>query len=314
MTKPFSLVKKYVMLYLNNNTVDIWAKLNENENSLVYSSLREFYHPIVTKGFAIKYVLEGCETYEIEGRKHILTDGKYLLSNLTQAGHVQIESNKPVVGFCVNIDTELIKEVVASTVRADTPFPDHTLSDFFTGSVFMDHHFNDKNTLLGKRIKLIVEAICQQKIVVEKQDREIFYFLAESLVQDQSKTFKQLQNIPLKYNTHKDLMRRLLRAKEYLDHPFQQPLMMAQVAQEAYLSEYHFYRLFKNAFGISPNQYLIRNKINHAQLLLKKDTYNITEVATLAGFTDIYSFSKVFKKHLVQTPTGFAKSTDKFTV
>jgi AraC family transcriptional regulator len=80
------------MLQLSNdNKLD---SIKYEDNILVYSSLKEYYHPVKSQGFAVKYVLEGVERYTLNGRKYDIEAGKYLLSNSTTEGYVEIESRE----------------------------------------------------------------------------------------------------------------------------------------------------------------------------------------------------------------------------
>ena len=67
-------------------------------------------------------------------------------------------------------------------------------------------------------------------------------------------------------------------------------------AKNSSLSRRRFNDLFKNCFDITPNRYIINLKIDYAKGLLKSDYISVSQAAALCGFSDIYYFSKVFKK------------------
>jgi AraC-like DNA-binding protein len=86
---------------------------------------------------------------------------------------------------------------------------------------------------------------------------DFFYKLAEAIVQDQMPVFKQLHNIPsVKYSTKKDLYKRIQKSIEFIDGSFENDLNINNIATHSFMSEYHFYRLFKQVQGISPMQLL----------------------------------------------------------
>jgi AraC family transcriptional regulator len=72
------------------------------------------------------------------------------------------------------------------------------------------------------------------------------------------------------------------------------------------LSEFHFIRLFKQSFSISPYQYIIQCRLAHAQTLLANHV-SIANTAFDTGFADVFSFSKAFKKAFGMSPSGFVK-------
>ena len=102
---------------------------------------------------------------------------------------------------------------------------------------------------------------------------------------------------------NKDLHQRLIKAKSVIDAEFSKKMSIHSLAKHATLSEFHFYRSFKNAFGISPHQYVLNKRLNRAVELLKEGDYLLTDIAYEVGFTDIYSFSKSFKKRFNTCPS-----------
>jgi len=62
-------------------------------------------------------------------------------------------------------------------------------------------------------------------------------------------------------------------------------------------------RAFSKYFGISPNQYLIQLRMNHAMELLTKRELSIKEISSACGFTDEKYFSRAFKKRYGYPPT-----------
>jgi AraC family transcriptional regulator len=284
----------------NSNTLDI-VKLNAN--SLVFSSLSEFYQPVYSNGFSIKYVLEGIERYTLNKRQYPIETGSYLLSNNTMDGNVEIDKGKNVKGICINILPEFIAEVVASHQRPDTAYSDAELGHFFTTNLFFENQYRAQDTCLGKSLKNLTNTIQQNKINNDEFTIEFFYEISEQIIADQIPVFKQLQAIPsLKAITKKDLYRKLLRGRDFADNYFTHSLTIENIAQEACMSEYHFFRLFKSVFGKSPNQYLIQKRLELGQNMLHLGA-SVSIAASETGFADIYSFSKAFKKYFGVSPT-----------
>ncbi|HYK77144.1 MAG TPA: AraC family transcriptional regulator, partial [Daejeonella sp.] len=135
---------------------------------------------------------------------------------------------------------------------------------------------------------------------------ELLYDLTTMLVQENLpliSSYYQLQTARIA--TRKELFARLLKGKEFLDDHIFQTVEMKQVAQACYLSEFRFYRLFKQAFGISPYQYLLNNRIEKS-LELKKLNLSWTEIALLLNFSDLAAFSNAFKKIKGVFPNNFS--------
>lgn len=80
---------------------------------------------------------------------------------------------------------------------------------------------------------------------------------------------------------------------------------VASLARLAGLSPTHFSRVFKEAFGTSPIDWLRRERISQAKRRLADTGDDIKEIAEQVGYSDRYFFSKDFKKHTGFTPTQF---------
>ncbi len=291
------------------------VRVGDTGNVFNLSSLKDFEHSMVSRCFAIKFVRDGIERYTIHKQNYAVTSGSYLLLNGEKEGKVIIDSNKEVKGMCLNISNNLIAEVVSALRASDTPFSDPALSDFFYTDHFLENQYHAPHTFLGRKLQEITERINNHSFSNDQVDLELFYQLAECLVNDQVTVFKQLQSIrTVKAGTQRDLCRRVLRGKEFIDSHYAETLTIEQIAQMAGMSEYHFFRLFKQITGSTPYQYILSSRLKQAALLLEAD-YSVSDTAIAMGFSDIYSFSKVFKKHFGLSPTAYnsIKSLDHST-
>lgn len=78
-----------------------------------------------------------------------------------------------------------------------------------------------------------------------------------------------------------------------------------ELAALCHMKVSYFTRLFKELYGMPPAKYIIHLKLEYACELLRLDRYSITRVAALAGFSDVYFFSRQFKKYMGISPLGF---------
>ena len=292
------------MVHLSEETRNTIDAINYDDNLLVISSLKGFYYPVKSQGFAIKYVMDGMERYTLNGCRFPVGAGKYLLSNGVSEGHVEIEDRHFVTGICINIVPELLAEVAASQCRPDTAFTDAELGQFFSTGLFLEQQYDAASTHLGAILRRLHKAVLHNEVSREAVNKEFFYTLSEQIIADQIPVFKQLQAIPsIKSVTKKDLYKRVSRGKELIDELFCHSLTVEALAIEACMSEYHFFRLFKSVFGQTPNQYIIQKRLQYAYLLLQKERASVSEAAFESGFSDIYAFSKSFKKHFGYSPS-----------
>ena len=85
-------------------------------------------------------------------------------------------------------------------------------------------------------------------------------------------------------------------------------LTVDEMAQNAFISKYHFIRSFKAEVGLTPHQFQIQNRIRKAQRLIHK-TETITEVALTTGFCDQSHIIKQFEKYIGLPPLTYKSSS-----
>jgi AraC-like DNA-binding protein len=105
-------------------------------------------------------------------------------------------------------------------------------------------------------------------------------------------------------NITADIYQRVVAAKLYIDENYQQSIDLDLISQQAYLSRFHFHRIFRKVYHRTPHQYLTWKRINKAKDLLSENR-PVTEVCNEVGFESIGSFSVLFKKEIGFAPTYY---------
>ncbi len=90
-------------------------------------------------------------------------------------------------------------------------------------------------------------------------------------------------------------------------HFLESKITVDELAVKCGISPSYLKRLFIKKFGIPPTKYIIGLKISYACDLLKSGLYNITQIADICGYTDIYFFSRQFKDYMGISPSAFIK-------
>jgi AraC-like DNA-binding protein len=102
-----------------------------------------------------------------------------------------------------------------------------------------------------------------------------------------------------------DLNRRLLRARDAMDRAYAEPLDVATVAAVAHISEAHFSRSFRAAFGETPHRYLQRRRVERSMFLLRETDRSITDICFDVGFMSLGTFSRTFREIIGETPSSY---------
>ena len=97
-----------------------------------------------------------------------------------------------------------------------------------------------------------------------------------------------------------DIYQRIVAAKVYIDDNYQESIDLEQISKQAFLSRFHFHRLFRKVYQRTPLQYLTQKRLDKAKDLLTENM-RVGDVCNEVGFESIGSFSVLFKKEI-----GFA--------
>jgi AraC family transcriptional regulator len=99
--------------------------------------------------------------------------------------------------------------------------------------------------------------------------------------------------------------RRIRRAVELMHAHMDRELPLEEIASAAYLSPFHFARLFKKLTGASPHAYLATLRVERAQALLARTDLSVAEVSRRVGYASSSHFTKAFRQATGLTPSAF---------
>ena len=90
---------------------------------------------------------------------------------------------------------------------------------------------------------------------------------------------------------------RVKQAMRYIKENYAEPLSISGVAAVVSLNPVYFGTLFKRETHYTFRDYLNKVRLGQAEDMLRAGKWNVTEVAALCGFTDVFYFSRLFKKY-----------------
>jgi transcriptional regulator GlxA family with amidase domain len=99
-----------------------------------------------------------------------------------------------------------------------------------------------------------------------------------------------------------ELLRRLLRAKDRMDAASHEDWPVPRLARVSGVSEAHFARSFKEAFGVPPHRYLLTRRLERALALLRDTDLSITEIAFQTGWNSLGTFGRTFRDVTGESP------------
>jgi AraC-like DNA-binding protein len=104
---------------------------------------------------------------------------------------------------------------------------------------------------------------------------------------------------------HGQTERAVAAAVAHMEQHHGEPLAMGDLARAAGCGRARLFQVFKQATGMTPNDYLQRLRVTRSRELLARSDRSVTEIAHAVGFSSAQYFSNVFRKYAGTTPSAF---------
>jgi AraC family transcriptional regulator len=284
----------------NNARLDTGGFPSVVINTTVTSS----YRPDIIGPISLFLNNKGVSHCATDGRTVSIQEDYFFISNRHQSYTLTIDSAQPVETFNIHIGECFSEGVLGALLTpADQILNDglqqrvHTIA-FHNRLYRRDAHFNQLINALQQ-----VQATGFDKLLFEEKLSELLIYL----LQQHRNIMQSISKLPpVKHSTRLELYKRLSYSLDYLHSVADGPVNLDELAAIACLSKYHFLRLFKQAYGVSPYQYVQQLRLDKARRLLKHSTLPVQDIALLLGFENSQSFSRLFYQREGIYPTQYA--------
>ncbi len=108
-------------------------------------------------------------------------------------------------------------------------------------------------------------------------------------------------------NSEKKIVSTAEKAKAYIDRNIYAKINAETVAEKFGFSVSHLGRLFKQEYGVTVYSYILEQKLNVAERILRNSNVSSNKIADMLGFTDEHYFCNIFKRKRGTTPGRFRR-------
>lgn len=149
--------------------------------------------------------------------------------------------------------------------------------------------------------KIFCRPSCRSK-TPKKQNVKIFYDKETAM----EKGFRACKRCRPDLNEYASTKEQLVNQTiQYINSHLCDSLTLTTIANHLFVSPFYLQKIFKEATGISPSQYLVIKRMEKAKALLVHSKLTITQIAFEVGFKNSAHFSSVFKKRTLLSPSAY---------
>ena len=94
----------------------------------------------------------------------------------------------------------------------------------------------------------------------------------------------------------------------YIEEHLSENITLEQLAEHAQLSVSYIIRMFQKRVGVTPYEYVIRMRMDHARFLLKTSQYSVKEISQAVGYRSQQGFINAFVQHIGISPGKYRRA------
>ena len=260
-----------------------YPQKDENDLYMIHCGIKqnepgELCGPAIREMYLLHFVLKGKGTYFVSGEEYHLGAGDVFAIYPEDLVSYQADTSEPWlfcwIGFHGKNANLCYEKIGISRQHLVTHLHNHDFANSISRA--LDYIDSNKNNLSQLRLTAFVYEILstlEKTEIPSKDKKEIFYIN------------KSLQYI--EYNLHKKIF-------------------VSDIAEHIGLEHSYFYRIFKNNLGVSPEKYLMQQRIEKAKKYIAAGA-DYKDIPVMVGISNIYYLYRVFKNITGMTPSQYKK-------
>ncbi len=268
----------------------LWGR----ENCIIRGTGRNAEYTQFRQRLSIKVARGGRERYFIDGRTIAVDDDSFLILNDNRIYGSRFDSNVDIESYSIFFRPGMAEEI---TGALSTPL-DRALGAGGAPpcAVEFSESLHPHDALVSPMLRYIRHAVMSGVDDAEWYEEQLQFLLARMLAH-QRRTTDRLETLPmLRSATRREIHRRLSLAVDLVHAAYERDIGLAQMAEAACLSKFHFLRLFTELHGITPHAYLQRKRVLAARRLLESTSCSGAQVARRVGFQSRSTMARQMKR------------------
>lgn len=264
----------------------------------VFETYKESYKvPLIFNDFVITSMLRGKKVmhlFEKEGFDYFPGQTVIVPPSVTmKIDFPEATDHNPTQCIALAIDQEEIRKTIA---YLNEFFPKEGSNEKWLLN-YEEYHFHNNEEiafLINKMIRICAEKSLEKDVLADLTLKELLVRIM------------QTQNLKMiteeTYNTSQNPLAFVL---NYIKSNLNEKISINSLSEKACMSKATFYRLFKRELGISPNDFILSEKMNKAKVLLLQPGAKVASIGYELGFNDANYFIRTFKKIMGTTPGAY---------
>lgn len=241
--------------------------------------------------YEITFQTRGTQRYEIEGQIYDLSAGQGLICFPNERHSTSKMPFDKSTFYYMIFDFDKLFNRLGATKEQSEVLRHSFMEAFSHKRIF---HFNDT---LRKQFETLFELYETDSPFQETLLRNALSDFFINLIEFSEQKLPAISN-------------RMAPVLQYIENHRDEYYPLSALASLANLSLSRFSAAFTAEFGLSPREYIIRDRITQAKQLLCTSELSVTDIAMQLGFSSLQHFSGIFRKYTFMTPSQWRKQVN----
>lgn len=271
------------------------------DNCIIRGRARHADFGPYTHTLSIRAAWGGAEYCHVNGRTIAVDDDNFLILNHGQIYSTSIRAARPVEVLAICFRPQLVEEIHGAAADSIEQAL-HRGDDAVERTPEFFENLQPHERLVSPVLRFI-KAHLQGGLVDEAWCEEQLIFLLARMQSHREGLLERVERLALiRPATRREVYRRVALATDFIHTYYGQQVDLGTLAKMAYLSKYHFLRLFTLVHGFTPRAYLQRKRTAVAARLLQSTELTTSEVAASVGFAEESTLLRQMRRWTTLTP------------